>query len=187
MENKIGRLIAKLRKQAHMSQEELAYKTGVNRMTVSRWETGKLLPSSKNLLRLAEIFEIDSSIFVSLITTIESAGISQETMADPVEREVSRDESDVHEPVVRHKKRYYIGITLFIFALAALATVLTIAFYVPADGDTYINNMIWQLSSTGIIVLIVLGVVLVLILGISYIKHLLKKRNIKKDDKELEK
>lgn len=187
MENKIGRLIAKLRKQAHMSQEELAYKTGVNRMTVSRWETGKLLPSSKNLLRLAEIFEIDSSIFVSLITTIESAGISQETMADPVEREVSRNESDVHEPVVRHKKRYYIGITLFIFALAALATVLTIAFYVPADGDTYINNMIWQLSSTGIIVLIVLGVVLVLILGISYIKHLLKKRNIKKDDKELEK
>ena len=187
MENKIGRLIAKLRKQAHMSQEELAYKTGVNRMTVSRWETGKLLPSSKNLLRLAEIFEIDSSIFVSLITTIPLAEISQEMMADPVEREVSRDESDVHEPVVRHKKRYYIGITLFIFALAALATVLTIAFYVPADGDTYINNMIWQLSSTGIIVLIVLGVVLVLILGISYIKHLLKKRNIKKDDKELEK
>ena len=187
MENKIGRLIAKLRKQAHMSQEELAYKTGVNRMTVSRWETGKLLPSSKNLLRLAEIFEIDSSIFVSLITTIESAGISQEIMDDPVKREISRDEKDVHEPVVRHKKRYYIGITLFIFALAALATVLTIAFYVPADGDTYINNMIWQLSSTGIVVLIVLGVVLVLILGISYIKHLLKKRNIKKDDKELEK
>ena len=187
MENKIGRLIAKLRKQAHMSQEELAYKTGVNRMTVSRWETGKLLPSSKNLLRLAEIFEIDSSIFVSLITTIPLAEISQEMMADPVEREVSRDESDVHEPVVRHKKRYYIGITLFIFALAALATVLSIALFVPAEGDTYINNMIWQLSSTGIIVLIVLGVVLVLILGISYIKHLLKKRNIKKDDKELEK
>lgn len=187
MENKIGRLIAKLRKQAHMSQEELAYKTGVNRMTVSRWETGKLLPSSKNLLRLAEIFEIDSSIFVSLITTIPLAEISQEMKADPVEREVSRDESDVHEPVVRHKKRYYIGITLFILALAALATVLTMALFVPAEGDTYINNMIWQLSSTGIVVLIILGVVLMLLLGIGCIMHLLKKYNNKKNNNDLEK
>lgn len=187
MENKIGRLIAKLRKQSHMSQEELAYKTGVNRMTVSRWETGKLLPSSKNLLRLAEIFEIDSSIFISSTTTNPSAEISHEAMDDPVKREISREEKDVHEPVASYKKRYYIWITLLILVLAALATVLTIAFYVPADGDTYINNMIWQLSSTGIIVLIVLGVVLVLILGISYIKRLLKKRNIKKNNNDLEK
>lgn len=187
MENKIGRLIAKLRKQAHMSQEELAYKTGVNRMTVSRWETGKLLPSSKNLLRLAEIFEIDSSIFVSLITTIESAGISQEIMDDPVKREVSRDEKDVHEPVASYKKRYYIWITLLILFLAALATVLTMALFVPAEGDTYINNMIWQLSSTGIVVLIVLGVVLMLLLGIGCIMHLFKKYNNKKNNNDLEK
>lgn len=41
---KIGKFIAKCRKEQRMTQDELAYQLGVSSKTVSRWETGRTLP-----------------------------------------------------------------------------------------------------------------------------------------------
>ncbi|MEY8564910.1 helix-turn-helix transcriptional regulator [Bifidobacterium pseudolongum] len=42
------------REAAHLSQEQLAEKSGVSRITISRIETGRISPSLKTLSRLAQ-------------------------------------------------------------------------------------------------------------------------------------
>ena len=41
-QDKIGKVIAKLRKDKNMTQEELAEKLGVNSKSISRWENGNV-------------------------------------------------------------------------------------------------------------------------------------------------
>ena len=48
--------LARLRKEAGFSQEELAEKLGVSRQAVSKWETGKADPSTTNLIELAKLY-----------------------------------------------------------------------------------------------------------------------------------
>ena len=51
---KIGKLVAELRKEAGMTQEELGERLGVSQRSVSRWETGKNMPDLSLLTPLAE-------------------------------------------------------------------------------------------------------------------------------------
>ena len=60
----IGRQIAHLRKQKKISQEDLAEQLNVSRQAVSKWETGQCNPDTENLIRLAEILQVD---IVSLV------------------------------------------------------------------------------------------------------------------------
>ena len=50
--DKIGNKIAQLRKQAGLSQEELAEKADVARQTVSKWELNTLQPKADKILVL---------------------------------------------------------------------------------------------------------------------------------------
>lgn len=50
--------LSALRKQAGMSQEDLAEKLGVSRQAVSRWEAGSTLPDAVNLLGLSDLFHV---------------------------------------------------------------------------------------------------------------------------------
>ena len=50
--------ILALRKQAGLSQEELADKLGVSRQAVSRWEMGAALPDAPNILGLSRLFGV---------------------------------------------------------------------------------------------------------------------------------
>lgn len=54
----IGETIYKFRKQAGLSQEELAYKMNVTRQSVSLWETDQTVPSLESLKMLSEIFAV---------------------------------------------------------------------------------------------------------------------------------
>ncbi len=55
---KIGKFIAKLRKEKNMTQQNLADKLGVSFKTVSKWETGKGMPDISLLQNLCEELEI---------------------------------------------------------------------------------------------------------------------------------
>lgn len=49
-----------LRKDKHFTQQRLADELGVKQSTVAMWETGKSVPSMKNLLALSKL--LDTSI-----------------------------------------------------------------------------------------------------------------------------
>lgn len=53
---KFGDNLKKLRKLRKLSQEELAFKVGVSRQSVSKWETGEAYPEMNNILELCKIF-----------------------------------------------------------------------------------------------------------------------------------
>lgn len=60
----VGANIAAGRKRRKLSQRQLGgLVNGVDAATVSRWERGVVMPSTANLVTLAEVFEVDPSWF----------------------------------------------------------------------------------------------------------------------------
>lgn len=53
MDNSVGKRIETLRKSKKISQEDLAEKVGVSRMTVYKWESGTSVPNYANMQALA--------------------------------------------------------------------------------------------------------------------------------------
>ena len=54
----LGKQIKMYRQEAHLSQEELAYRVYVSRQTISNWEDDKSYPDVNSLVLLSEIFQI---------------------------------------------------------------------------------------------------------------------------------
>lgn len=54
----LGETIKDRREKLKLSQEYVAEQIGVSRQAVSKWETGQSEPTTDNLIRLAEVFEI---------------------------------------------------------------------------------------------------------------------------------
>ena len=52
-----------LRKQESLSQEQLADRLGVTRQSVSKWESGTVLPEIVKLISLSEMFDVSVTIW----------------------------------------------------------------------------------------------------------------------------
>lgn len=61
----IGQKIAAMRKQAHMTQLELARKLGVSKTTVVNWEAEDGLPRVDSIGKMAELFDKSADYFIS--------------------------------------------------------------------------------------------------------------------------
>lgn len=57
----LGQTICDHRKASKMTQEFVAEALGVSRQAVSKWESGASIPSTANLLALAELFRVDAA------------------------------------------------------------------------------------------------------------------------------
>lgn len=55
---KIGKFIAKCRKEQNLTQMQLAEKLGITDRAISKWETGKSLPDSAIMLELCSLLKI---------------------------------------------------------------------------------------------------------------------------------
>ncbi len=64
----IGQVIKNHRVRCNMTQEFLAYRLGVSRQAVSKWEKGQSDPSTTNLIALAKIFDITPEEMLKEIT-----------------------------------------------------------------------------------------------------------------------
>ena len=54
MDGDVGLTIQKIRMERGMTQEQLAEKAGLNRVTIAKYEIGRVSPTAKNLGRLAK-------------------------------------------------------------------------------------------------------------------------------------
>jgi repressor LexA len=63
VENFKPKRLAELRKKKGLTQEDLAELLGVTRVTVARWETGKLVPSTSSILKLSKALGVSPSYF----------------------------------------------------------------------------------------------------------------------------
>lgn len=61
---KLNEQITQLRRERKMSQEELAEILQVSRQSVSKWENGLSNLDTENLIRLAEIFQVDVNLLI---------------------------------------------------------------------------------------------------------------------------
>ena len=62
---KIGKFIARLRKEQGLTQEQLGEKIGVTNKTVSRWEMGSYLPPADALLNMSVLFGVSVNELLS--------------------------------------------------------------------------------------------------------------------------
>ena len=67
----VGRRLEAKRKEALMTQNQLAELLYVTPQAVSRWETGKGTPSIEIMLKVAEIFQVSISYFLEEDLTLE--------------------------------------------------------------------------------------------------------------------
>lgn len=61
----LGQRLIELRKEKHLSQEEVAEKLNVTRQTVSKWETDQSSPDFDKIVPLCELFEISTDELVT--------------------------------------------------------------------------------------------------------------------------
>lgn len=128
---KLCERIYTLRKKAGMSQEELAHRTGVSRQTVSKWESGAMVPESSNLRALCVLFEVSADFLLfgeeKFVTKDEQR--TQEMQAKEQELELllqqehSRREEDRED--LRYRLALYLCGSIFMCALTLISLLLT--------------------------------------------------------------
>lgn len=55
-------IFSDIRKDKHYTQAALAKAIGVEQSTVAMWETGKAVPSMRNLLKLSDVMQVELSV-----------------------------------------------------------------------------------------------------------------------------
>lgn len=60
----LGNNIQRMRKEANLSQEDLAEKFNVSRQTISNWENGKSYPDLETVVNISDSFNISLDILL---------------------------------------------------------------------------------------------------------------------------
>lgn len=84
MENKLGTIISKLRKEKGLTQKDLADKLNISDKAVSRWETGSSSPSMEMLSRISKFFNVPLN---DLITARVSTGEEDDNLVQEIIQE----------------------------------------------------------------------------------------------------
>lgn len=63
-QNQLGENIARFRKEKGLSQEKVAEHMAVSRQAVTKWESNVSKPSSDNLIKLAELFDVSVDVLL---------------------------------------------------------------------------------------------------------------------------
>ena len=84
---RIGERIQRYRKQAGLSQEQLAAQLSVSRQAVSKWETGESMPDLAKVVQMSELFGVSTDALLKGETPPEPADASP---AAPLENSARR-------------------------------------------------------------------------------------------------
>ena len=143
--------IYNLRKTSGLSQEDLGFKLGVSRQTVSKWEAGFVQPSFENLKSLCDVFQVSLSYFeeVSDCADEAAADVADDTSsvndenADNVAT-VSDEKPKTPEKNDIKTRAIYITSAVILSVLSAIMLVLSVVVGLVAfssnSGDVTVSN-----------------------------------------------
>lgn len=75
---KVSEKLYELRKEANLSQEEVANKLNVSRQTVSKWETDQSTPDFDKIAPLCELYQISADDLLNLGTKENNKGLKED-------------------------------------------------------------------------------------------------------------
>ncbi len=140
-QGKIGRFIAERRREAGLTQRELAEKLLVTDRAVSKWETGRAMPDSSIILDLCKILSISvNDLFCGEVVTMEN--YNKELERNLIEMTKEKEEAD--------RRLLNLEIVVGFISISILLVLDIFAAYLPIEE--------WQR-----IVLIVIGFIPVLV------------------------
>ena len=126
---KIGKFIAARRKEANLTQLQLAEKLGLTDRAISKWETGRAIPDASVMLKLCEILGITVNDLLSgEVITIENCTQKNEQLLLDLAKEVEQ----------KNKTIWTSMWAIMIVSMTALIAGLLIAAFLIPEG-------VWQL------------------------------------------
>ncbi len=125
-----------LRKESRYTQLDLAEKVRVSRQAISKWETGRALPSAENLKYLSELFRVSVDYLLSDNMTEEPKPKEQKPAPEPQTKEPQTEEAVFPEKEKGKPVRWkYIAALL----LAVLLLGLLIGVFVGKYSERHIS------------------------------------------------
>lgn len=129
-----GKILAKMRKEKNMTQEELAEKLNVSSKTISKWETGTSIPDIVMLDSIAKYFKISFHDLLDLCLSEESS----------IESEINLR----MKKYTRAVKKKMIFITLLIASIYSGIYYCLKLYYKPEVFDLISDNNLLEVSGT---------------------------------------
>ena len=117
-QEKIGKFIAKCRKDKHMTQQELAEKLGVSDRTVGNWENGRNMPDLSLFKPLCKEFNI------SLNDLMSGDIVEEKEYQEKLEENIINTIDYTNTKIKNHNN--FIGLILIIFGVLISITALAI-------------------------------------------------------------
>lgn len=112
----IGEKLYELRKEKHLSQEEVAEKLDVTRQTISKWETNQSTPDFDKIKPLCELY-----------------GITADELLTGEKKEQEKEEQPMNEQTIKQKRAQGIslGVLLYFVALVWIMISIPVLFMNP--------------------------------------------------------
>lgn len=122
---KIGKFIAKLRKDRNMTQEQLGETLGVSNKTVSRWENGNYMPSIEMFQLLSQTFSVSINELLSgeYILDEDFRRQADKNLVDAV-KESAFSFEEQRQFWIHKWRREHISLFAVLFLIPATATIL---------------------------------------------------------------
>lgn len=115
---KIGAFLKKLRKEKHLTQEDLAEELHVSNRTISRWETGTSLPDINMLVMLSDFYAICIPELIS--------GERKEKMRNQESNEMAHVMAAYSHNEIKVERRKMGGFLILIFGIFIILSALII-------------------------------------------------------------
>lgn len=143
--------IYNLRKKSGLSQEDLGFKLGVSRQTVSKWEAGFVQPSFENLKSLCDVFQVSLSYFEEVSDCADEASADVDDDASFVADENADNVATVFDEKLQTPEKndiktraIYITSAVILSVLSAIMLVLSVVVGLVAfssnSGDVTVSN-----------------------------------------------
>lgn len=138
--------ITLLRKQKGLTQEALAFKLGIPRQAISKWETGECEPDISKLKELAKLFDV----FIDYL------------LFDDYEDKIDSNETNYVNKIVINKNYWpIVAITSIIVLIAMILICIFVEFDLNTNHSGFIGFLeSWTLEATIIKIVMIIALIL---------------------------